>query len=78
MNYRITYDIDNPETKIKKYKIGIISCWNSGYGGSLHTFMVGYKDSKFYSENGYSNKMFSSLSKLIGNRKMIVGYWFIK
>ncbi|MBR5223346.1 MAG: hypothetical protein IKV81_04200 [Clostridia bacterium] len=77
LKYGITFSISELQNKVKEYKYGIISCWNSGNIGKLHTFMIKYDGKNFYSLNGYSERnSATSLSKLISNRKMIVGYWF--
>ena len=77
LKYGMTYDFDQFEKKLKKHKYGIFSCWNSYPVGSLHTFMVEYKNGKFSSHNGYTGiSTANSLATLTKHHKMIVGYWF--
>ena len=76
ISYKKTFILSTLEQRAKTAKAIIISCWNKG-SLTIHTFMVIYKNNKYYSYNGYNdNRGYNSLSELLDGRRFIVGYSF--
>ena len=82
IKYESSFTLSTVESRLKKSKCGIVSCWNEKKKEGLHTFMVRYDKSKksFATYNGYANKnkppyrSNKSLKNVVYSSQFIIGY----
>ena len=84
LKYDSSFTFSVVERRLKKAKIGIVSCWNGNITMGLHTFAVQYnkQTKKFRAYNGYDNngskkKESASLKDLVYTSACFIkGYTF--